>query len=41
MRRRLTDGCAERAETFSMESLALRYLDIYAEAQALKPRRRR
>jgi phosphatidylinositol alpha-mannosyltransferase len=32
VRNRLADACAERAEAFSMDTLAQRYLDLYEEA---------
>ena len=41
VRTRLADACADRAETFSMDSLAQRYLDIYAEARDQTDTRRR
>ncbi len=40
-RTRLADACAERAETFSMDTLAQQYLDIYAQARPYVGRRRR
>jgi phosphatidylinositol alpha-mannosyltransferase len=43
VRNRLADACAERAEEFSMDTLALRYLDLYEQATraraAARPRR--
>jgi len=41
VRTRLTEGCAERAETFSMATLANRYLEIYDQAREPGARRRR
>jgi len=35
----LADACAERAETFSMDTLALRYLELYADAAEGRTRR--
>jgi hypothetical protein len=32
VRTRLADACAERAETFSMDTLAQRYLELYDQA---------
>ena len=40
VRTRLADAGADRAETFSMDGLAERYLDIYAEARRPAVRRR-
>ncbi|MEO5678506.1 MAG: glycosyltransferase family 4 protein [Acidimicrobiales bacterium] len=41
VRLRLADACAERAETFSMDTLARRYLELYEQARVGLPRRRR
>ena len=41
VRTRLGDACADRAETFSMDSLAERYLHVYGQAQAQSGTRRR
>ncbi|MEJ7764984.1 MAG: glycosyltransferase family 4 protein [Acidimicrobiales bacterium] len=40
LRTRMADACAEQAEKFSMDSVAQRYLELYAEAHASKARGR-